>query len=160
MTDDASVLARLRSMWERADPAPDDLADRVLFALELEDLDTEFELLRLVESGDATVGARAARGLDVTSITFAGPSLTVMLAVGAAGSGTAGGDRRVDGWLAPAGPSRVVAHSAEGQRETVADETGRFVFESVPTGMLRLVVHPGPGAAGAGRPFLTPTVEI
>lgn len=155
MTDDATVLARLRRMWERADPAPDDLADRVLFALELEDLDTEFELLRLTERGDAAVGARASRQSDVTSITFSGPSLTVMLAVGASGE-----RRRVDGWLAPAGPSRVVVHSAEGERETFADETGRFVLESVPTGMLRLVVHPEPGAAGAGTPFLTPTVEI
>jgi len=155
MTDDATVLARLRRMWERADPAPADLADRVLFALELEDLDTEFELLRLTERGDASVGTRANRRTDVTSITFSGPSLTVMLAV----SGT-GARRRVDGWLAPAGPSRVVVHSAEGERETAVDATGRFVLESVPTGMLRLVVHPEPGNDGPAPPFLTPTVEI
>ena len=155
MTDDATVLARLRSLWERVDPAPDDLADRVLFALELEDLDTDFELLRLVEHADASVGARASRRSDVTSITFSGPSLTVMLAVGASGD-----RRRVDGWLAPAGPSRVVVHSAEGELETAADETGRFVLDSVPSGMLRLVVHPEPGVDGAAAPFLTPTVEI
>jgi hypothetical protein len=155
MTDDATLLARVRELWERVDPAPADLADRVLFALELEDLDTEFELLRLVEHADASAGARASRPSDVTSITFSGPSLTVMLSVGASGD-----RRRVDGWLAPAGPSRVVAHSAEGEHETAADETGRFVLEGVPSGMLRLVVHPEPGADGAGAPFLTPTVEI
>lgn len=155
MTDDATVLARLRSLWERVDPAPDDLADRVLFALELEDLDTEFELLRLVEQADASVGARASRPSDVTSITFSGPSLTVMLAVGASGD-----RRRVDGWLAPASPSRVVVHCADGELEAAADETGRFVLESVPSGMLRLVVHPEPGADGTSTPFLTPTVEI
>jgi hypothetical protein len=142
-------------MWERADPAPADLADRVLFALELEDLDTEFELLRLTERGDATVGARASRPSDVTSITFSGPSLTVMLAV--AGTGER---RRVDGWLAPAGPRRVVVHSVEGEAETPVDETGRFVLESVRTGMLRVVVHPEPDADGTTTPFLTPTVEI
>ncbi len=68
--------------------------------------------------------------------------------------------RRVDGWLAPAGPRRVVVHSVEGEAETPVDETGRFVLESVRTGMLRVVVHPEPDADGTTTPFLTPTVEI
>ena len=157
MTDDATLLSRVRRMWERADPAPEHLADHVLFALELENLDTEFELLRLTERDTALAGARASRGTasDVTHITFSGPSLTVMLAVAHAGD-----RRRVDGWIAPAARTRVVVHSAEGEAETVADETGRFVLESVPAGMLRLVFHPEPDADGADTPFITPTVEI
>ena len=157
MTDDANLLTRVRRMWERADPAPEHLADHVLFALELENLDTEFELLRLTERGDAFAGSRAPRGTasDVTHITFSGSALTVMLAVGAAGK-----QRRVDGWIAPAARARVVVHSAEGERETTADETGRFVLESVPAGMLRLVFHPEPDGEDSGTPFITPTVEI
>ena len=157
MTDDANLLTRVRRMWERADPAPEHLADHVLFALELENLDTEFELLRLTERGDAFAGARAPRGTasDVTHITFSGQTLTVMLAVAATGA-----RRRVDGWIAPAASSRVVMHSVEGERETTADETGRFVLESVPAGMLRLVFHPELDADGTATPFITPTVEI
>ena len=157
MSDDAILMGRVRGMWERLDPPPGDLADRVLFALELEDLDTEFELMRLTERSDALAGARAARGTtsDVTHITFAGEHLTVMLAV--AGLDTDG--RRIDGWVAPASAARVVAHTATGDRETVADATGRFVLENVPAGMLRLVFYPVTDD-GTDTPFITPTVEV
>lgn len=157
MTDDAILMRRVRGMWEQLDPPPADLADRVLFALELEDLDTEFELLRLTERSDALAGVRARRGStsDATHITFSGEHLTVMLAV--ASLDTDG--RRLDGWLAPASEARVVAHTATGERETVADATGRFVLQDVPAGMLRLVFFPAVGDDTA-TPFVTPTVEV
>ncbi len=168
---DASLLARLRGLWERVDPAPDDLSERVLFALALEDLDTEFELLRLTERTDALAGTRAARksASTATHITFAGADVSVMLSVGPAGSAPADGQldgRRIDGWIAPAAAAKVVAHTDTGECETVADETGRFVLEAVPAGMLRLILFPlRPDAeAGAGVeppvPFVTPTVEV
>lgn len=110
MDGEVSLLARLRHLWETIDPAPDDLADRVLFALELEDLDTDFELLRLTERGDALAGTRAgaASASRVTHITFASANVSVMLAVGPAGSAPADGQldgRRIDGWIAPAAAS-------------------------------------------------------
>jgi len=162
MTDvaaDAELLDRVRRMWELGDPPPEHLADRVLFALELEDLDTEFELLRLTERSDALAGARGSTS-DATHITFAGTELTMMLAVAAANGDT----RRIDGWIAPATTARVVAHTVAGQRETSSDQTGRFVLEDVPAGMLRLVLHPEPTGDGTGdhatMPFVAPTVEI
>ena len=157
MSDDASLMHRVRGMWEQLDPPPADLADRVLFALELEDLDTEFELLRLTERSDALAGTRAPRGAtsDATHLTFSGDQLTVMLAV--AGPGNDG--RRLDGWIAPASQARVVARTATGERETVADATGRFVLEDVPAGLLRLVFFPVTDD-GTDTPFVTPTVEV
>ncbi len=157
MTDDAILMRRVRGMWEQLDPPPADLADRVLFALELEDLDTEFELLRLTERSDALAGTRAPRGTtsSATHITFSGEHLTVMLAV----AGLDTDARRIDGWVAPATETRVVAHTATGERETVADATGRFVLEDVPPGMLRLVFFPATDDDNS-TPFITPTVEV
>ncbi|CAN5886859.1 hypothetical protein BH20ACT6_BH20ACT6_24280 [soil metagenome] len=163
-----SLLARIRRLWETLDPAPDDLADRVLFALELEDLDTEFELLRLTERTDALAGTRAAArrtASTVTHITFAGENLSVMLAVGPDGSTPPDPEgRRIDGWIAPASAARVVAHTDTGECETTADETGRFVLETVPAGMLRLLLFPRRVGAGGSEeplvPFVTPTVEV
>jgi len=166
---EASLLARLRRVWETIDPAPDDLADRALFTLGLADLDTDFELLRLTERGDALAGARAgaASAARVTHITFASANVSVMLAVGPAGSGPHDGlldGRRIDGWIAPAAAARVVAHSDTGECETTADEHGRFVLTDVPAGRLRLILFSRqPGSGGAGEPpvpFVTPTVEV
>ncbi len=157
MTDDATLMRRVREAWEQVDPPPAHLAERVLFALELEDLDTEFELLRLTQRADALAGTRAGRGSssDATHITFSGEQLTVMLAV--AGLDRSG--RRLDGWIAPAAQARVVAHTAEGERQTEADATGRFVLTDVPAGMLRLVFFPATDDESA-TPFITPTVEV
>jgi hypothetical protein len=152
--DDAAMMSRLRRLWERADPPPEHLADRVLFALELEDLDTDFELLRLTERGDALAGARGPSS-DVTSVTFSGPTLTVMLTVSVTGD-----RRRVDGWIAPATRSRVHVHTTDGRYETDADTNGRFVLQDVPGGMLSLAFYPLPDADGTPTPFRTPTVEI
>lgn len=152
MTDEAVLLEQIRRAWEQADPPPEHLAERVLFALELEDLDAEFELLRLTERADALAGTRGPGSTsDATHITFSGADLTVMLAV-ASGSGDT---RRIDGWIAPAAVVRVVARTAGGEREASSDPSGRFVLEDVPPGMLRLVLQPADHA-----PFITPTVEL
>ncbi len=153
-TAEAPLLGGLRGMWEAVDPAPVDLAERVLFALQLDDLDTEFELLRMTERTDAVAGTRAsAHRSDATHITFANETLTVMLAVS---TDPAGDDkRRLDGWVAPVGGVRVVLHTVSGERHVSSDGSGRFVLEDVPAGMVRMLVHPLDGA-----PFVTPTVEI
>jgi len=153
--DDGVLLDELRALWDTVDPAPADLAERVLFAVQLEDLDTEFELLRMTDRSDALAGTRAAahQRSDATHITFAGAELTVMLAVSvdAAGEET----RRLDGWVAPAGAVRVVLHTIGGHREATSDGSGRFVLEAVSAGMVQLLVH-----RAEGPPFVTPTVEI
>ena len=48
MTDDPTLLRAVHDMYDTLDPPPADLADRVLFTLQLEDL--EFELMRLQEA--------------------------------------------------------------------------------------------------------------
>lgn len=150
---DAELFAGLRHMWEKADPMPADLPVRVLFALDLDQLDMDFELLRLVSSARDDLTVRSA-ATDVNTITFSGPSITVMMRVSQMPSGR----RRLDGWLAPSKPMTVTVHHAEGSVEAAVDERGRFVANEIPAGLTRLVL----AAAGdpEASPFITPTVEI
>lgn len=150
---DAALFIELRRMWQWADPMPDDLPDRVLFALDLEQLEMDFELLRLVTATEHDAAVRSAV-TDVSTITFSGPSVTVMMRVSVTGRGR----RRLDGWLAPTQPLRVTVHHADGARDTAVDDRGRFVVEDLPAGMTRLVLSPADDPQAT--PFITPTVEI
>src|SRR4029453_5121580 len=89
----SDLMRELREMWEAADPAPDDLAERMIFTLQLENL--EFELLRLHDVLEP-VGARGHE--TARTVTFGSDSLTVMVSM----SGSGRPPHRVDGWLAPA----------------------------------------------------------
>jgi hypothetical protein len=124
----------------------------VLFALDLEELDVDFELLRLVASAEEELGVRSA-ATDVNTITFSGPSLTVMVRVSEMPSER----RRLDGWIAPSTPAVVTIHHANGSSEAVVDTRGRFVVDDIPAGMTRLVLAP---TDEGSSPFITPTVEI
>ncbi|MGI8694995.1 MAG: hypothetical protein ACR2JK_19180 [Geodermatophilaceae bacterium] len=149
---DAQLMTDLKRMWERVDPMPGDLPDRVLFALDLEELDVDFELLRLVENAERDLSVR--NTATVNTITFSGPSVTVMLRV----SELSGSRRRLDGWLAWTAPLRVTIHHEEGTCEPLVDERGRFVAEDIPAGMTRLVLT---AADDDQAPLcITPTVEI
>jgi hypothetical protein len=152
MTDDQALLLRLRGAWAQADPAPADLAERVLFTLQLENL--EFELLRLQDVLEP-VGARGHE--TARTVTFGSDSLTVMVTM----SGPGQPPRRVDGWIAPAAALRVELRTTRGTQETTADDDGRFAFTEVPAGMIQLVLHPTTGAdISLVRPVVTPAVQL
>jgi hypothetical protein len=149
---DAQLFADLRGMWEEVDPMPADLPDRVLFALDLEELDVDFELLRLVSSAQEDLSVRSA-ATEVNTITFSGPSVTVMVRVTEMPSQR----RRLDGWIAPSTPVVVTVHHADGSAEAVVDARGRFVVDDIPAGLTRMVLAP---TEEGSSPFITPTVEI
>jgi hypothetical protein len=154
MTDDGAMLAQLRRMWQAHDPEPPDLAERVLFALGLEDV--EFELLQLVGSLDPD-GARTASAETVRTVTFGSDSLTVMVSL----SGPHHDGYRIDGWIAPGAALRVELRTARGAQGTVADSTGRFALNDVPSGLVQLVIHPTEGASVAlTRPVVTPAIQL
>jgi hypothetical protein len=151
-TEDHALLGRLRTMWDRTDPPPSDLAERVLFTLQLENV--EFELLRLQDVLEP-VGARGHE--TARTVTFGSESLTIMVTM----SGPGGPPRRVDGWIAPAAALRVELRTTRGTQETTADDDGRFAFTEVPTGLIQLVLHPTSGAdVSLARPVVTPAVQL
>jgi hypothetical protein len=159
MEPDRPLLADLRTMWQECDPEPADLAERVLFALSLED--AEFELLTLQESVGLT-GARSAkhaeaRGTETArSVTFGSESLTVMITLSIQEH-----QHRIDGWIVPSAALRVELRTSRGPKETTADPTGRFSIDDVPAGLMQLVIHPTEGAVVTlARPVVTPALQL
>lgn len=148
--------AELRAMWERLDPVPPGLADRVVFALEVDrfdQADLDLELLRLTEEQTTGAGARGAD--EVRTVTFGSESTTVMLAIS-----DADGGHRVDGWVAPGGRRGIEVRTSAGTQQQECDETGRFTLSLVPPGHLQLVLTaPGEGVE-APRVVVTPALTL
>jgi hypothetical protein len=149
--NDEALLHQLRVVWEAVDRAPEDLADRVLFTLQLADL--ECELLRLRHE-DHLAGVRTGSG--ITTVTFECDRLVVMLMLPAPTDPV----RRLDGWISPAAPLRVEARTTTGSLQTTASPQGRFSFPDLPAGLLQLVVHPMAGAGAEDRPVVTPAIQL
>jgi hypothetical protein len=150
---DTAVLAELAAMYSAADPPPSDLDARVSFAVALQHGDLELEVARLTE--DLLVGAGARAAEQPRTLTFDCPSLTVMVTVVVLPRD----QRRIDGWLAPAGPLVVdirAGGSAAVTQTVTADATGRFVVDSVPAGLAQLTVH----LPRSSRAVVTPAVAL
>jgi hypothetical protein len=148
---DDVILDELAATYALVDPPPTDLDARVLFTIALRDLDADVARIR-----DEELIGSGARNLDgPRTITFESNDLTVMLTVVARPDGR----RRIDGWIAPPAALRVDVRSARGPagehtRTVIAADSGRFVVDGVPPGLIQLVVH-GPGA-----PVITPSVVL
>jgi hypothetical protein len=164
--NDGALLGKLRQMWQQADPVPDDLAERVVFAVGLEDVD--YELLRLREVLEPA-GARGAE--TARTVTFGSDSLSVMVTLSgglpadhrepALGPDRPASVRRIDGWIAPGAALRVELRTSRGVQETMADTTGRFALTEVPPGLVQLVIHPTEGASLVlSRPVVTPALQL
>lgn len=147
---DAALFARMRSMWERVDPMPAELVDRMVAAVAVEDLSREYALLTLVEGSLAAVRGES----DTATLQFSDGTTSVLLHVTA----TEGGRRRVDGWV-DASALAIRLMEGERERQTEVGEHGRFAFEDVPPGVvrIRMVVR---DAAGELRDFQTPQFEV
>jgi hypothetical protein len=150
---DAALLDQLQVMWEKTDPVPPGLVERVTFAIGLDNLDVE--MMRLTEEVLVPAGARGAE--HVRTITFGGESVTVMVTVSQDGQD----GFRLDGWLAPAAALAIELRRAADSMSTVSDEDGRFVFEDVPPGLAQLVLHPTPNAAvELSQDVVAPAVQL
>jgi hypothetical protein len=148
LPDDETLLADLGRFLDELDPPPDDLVQRVQFALELENLDVE--VARWERLGELAGVRSTATG----TITFTVSDLTVMINLTRIGK-----VHRIDGWLAPAGQYEVEMRVADrGTFATVADEGGRFVIENVPSGTTQILVHIG--ERPRRRTVVTPTVVL
>lgn len=152
---DVAVLTRLARLVAATDPVPDGLVERSLFAMTLAGLEAEVMELQLVEAPLGSVRGEALP-LEARTITFTHERLTVMIALSAADDGE---HVRVDGWVVPAGDGVVVElRQPGGNRATVTDDDGRFVFEAVDRGPASLLVRPAEGDDAAA--VTTPVVEL
>jgi hypothetical protein len=158
---DEELLATVAGLYADLDPAPADLADGVLARLAVEDLETEWELLTLVERVDTRAGTRADAKPDsstTVALEFAGTTYRVLVRIHHADDGT----RRLDGWVVPALPMRVflgpsgdaLGHT---RQSAYADRDGRFEFPAPMSGEVRLWLLPQHGRGDpAVPPFVTP----
>jgi hypothetical protein len=146
----ASLLDSLSHLWELQDPVPPDLADRVLIALAVDDLDVEYELLDLTERNTRLVGARSRE--DVLTFTFESTDLSMVLRVSSTGSDTC----RVDGWVSPPREMTVTATQAGTSVEAHVVDAGRFEFPELKSGPTRFLLHPESPTTN----LVTPAVDL
>jgi hypothetical protein len=165
---DDQLLTSIARLYDAYDPAPPDLADGVLARLAVEDLESEYEMLTLVERVDLSAGVRSAEDTvtdgdrATVALEFAGSSYRVLVRIS-----TVDNHRRLDGWVVPAAPMDVML-GLQGdapphvKQSTQADETGRFEFPTPPTGQVRLwLIARGRDETGAPvAPFVTPPFLI
>jgi len=152
---DFEILDGIRALFERLDPMPAELPERVRFSLAMRGL--ESEVARLVTEEDPRlVGARGAE--RSRTVTFDSASLGIIIRI----EENKNGSVRIDGWLAPPQPREIEMQTSAETLSVSSDEEGRFAFAEVPRGTARLVVV---GAAardqGAGGPsVVTPALVL
>lgn len=137
---DGDALAVLRQTLSRLDPVPDDLVDRIQFAVAVTQMWTEVAEIQRAPV-KAAAGVRST-GVATQTITFSMHQTTVMVVIGA---GTGGGVR-MDGWITPEDGYEVALRLPRETRQVVAID-GRFEFDGLAIGgLVQIVVHK-PGTA-------------
>lgn len=146
------LLDELADGWQRWDPMPDDLPDRILVSLAMADLDADYELLTLTTRSDHLLGARAS-GDDRTLLEFTADGFQVLVRVV-----DAEGGRRIDGWVEPGGLAYVLLTQDRKRLTGHVASASRFLFERIPAGLsqLEFVVK----SVNGTRRFRSPHVEI
>ncbi|MDQ3629418.1 MAG: hypothetical protein M3419_11525 [Actinomycetota bacterium] len=154
-SEDDMVWDDLVAMWQDADPVPADLAERVLVALAINDIDAEYAMLHLVERSTELAGTR---GEDAAvTISFAAGDVTVTVHV----STLAEDRRRLDGWVTTAGARGLDVVQPGHQVHVNIDEGGRFAVSDLAAGPTRLIFDLGDADADGGpQTFATPVVEL
>jgi hypothetical protein len=130
---DFEILDGIRALFERVDPMPADLPERVRFSLAMRGL--ESELARLVTEEDPRlVGARGTE--QSRTVTFDSASLSIVIRI----EENENDSVRIDGWLAPPQPRAIELQTSAETLSVSSDDQGRFAFAEVPRGTARLVV--------------------
>jgi hypothetical protein len=137
---DAALLDELADVLTLAEPVPDDLVARVQFALALDEVYAEVAEITRVQHDALAVRSDPTAEMRTETLTFTAERVTAMVTVSRAGSD----QLRLDGWLAPGAPARVVLRMQEGTQEVTADDAGRFAFDGVPEGFAQLTIALGP----------------
>lgn len=153
---DLDILGDLIDIYDSLDPMPVMLPDVVLFALQIGDIDAE--IARLVDSEMSLAGESGTRSVEhAKRVTFSSDNLTVMISVQSQPDHAL----RLDGWAAPGGGLRAELRTDGRTMTAECDETGRFVFECVPSGSVQLVLHPTADSDPTIRiPVVTPAIHL
>ena len=147
---DRALLADLGRVVRQVDPVPDGLADRALFAITLDGL--ESELVELVRVEAPELALRGEETVTARTVTFTADPCTVMITMSPGEGGV-----RLDGWIAPAMRCTVTVFRPDGEIHAESDDEGCFVLEDVPAGPASLVLR---RSDGTGPTVSTPVIEL
>jgi hypothetical protein len=137
MTDkDATTEAELRAIFQRLDPVPMLLDDAARTAFTWRTVDDELaELMR--DSAEEEAGALVRSAGTLRQLSFESPRLGIEIEV----SDTGPRERRGEGQLLPPASATVtLERPGEDPVSVQADELGRFSFEGLAAGVVRLHV--------------------
>lgn len=154
---DEALLADLRDLAEAVDPMPDDLTERVTFALAVRMLHAEAAAI----TQGAALAVRTAVPSTTASIAFTGRTMELLVSA----SEEPDGSLRLDGWVTPttvtvevyAGAVGPIIDQADPVARVEADDLGRFVLGRLRERRLMFVVR---SADPSQAPTVTPVVEF
>src|SRR3954454_17415159 len=98
--EDERVLDRMAALFDRLDPVPAGLVDRITFGITIDALHAE--IAELQRAGDFT-GVRSGGASEARTVAFTSASLSLMITI----STTSAETSRIDGWAAPGGGAEV-----------------------------------------------------
>ncbi|GAA0493273.1 hypothetical protein Ade02nite_70180 [Paractinoplanes deccanensis] len=129
MTD--PLVSRLEAMLDGVDPVPSEVVEAALAAYDWRDPDAQ--LATLVDTATAATTTAGVRGDGGTLRTFQAGTVEADIE-----TSSDGGSVVLLGQLAPPSAMTVRAEQPGGVRETQSDEWGRFAFQGLTPGPLRL----------------------
>lgn len=130
MTDE-QLLAMLGVALDAADPVPDAVLDAARATFTWRTIDAELAALVF---DSAAVGLEGVRGTETTrQMTFRSPGVEIELQV------VSETRRRIVGQLVPPQQAEVALHHQDATQVARSDRLGRFTFNDVPSGSIRLV---------------------
>lgn len=135
---DLALLGDVATLLDTVDPVPDDLVQRIQFALALDEVYDEVARMSRVLDDALAVRSQLTDATRTETVTFSSESLTAMVTLSAAAPGRV----RIDGWVSPPGVRRVGLRMQGLDDEVSTDESGRFVADTVREGFVQLVFHP------------------
>ncbi len=154
-TTDQALLDEVATVLDAVDPVPDDLVERVRFALALDEVFEEVATISRVPEDALAVRSDLAEAVRTETLTFTADRLTAMVTVSMSGRGRV----RVDGWVSPAGVRRVNLRMQGADEGVTTDESGRFAADGLRSGFVQLVFHALEAEAG-GPSVVTPLFKM
>jgi hypothetical protein len=129
-TSDEALLRSLGDALRAADPVPERVTNGAKAAFTWRSIDVELAQIEF----DSAVDLAGVRGHDDRQITFRAPGVEIEIMMMETGS------RRLVGQLVPPGEMSVELVESDGVRTTGSDRLGRFGFDDVALGPIRLSV--------------------
>ncbi len=127
---DEQLLARLMAALDAADPLPEAVIDAAKASFTWRTIDAELAALVFDSASEELVGVRGAE--VARQMTFRTPGVEIELVVVSETS------RRLVGQLVPPQAAEIELHHEDVTRTVQSDNLGRFTFQDVPTGSVRL----------------------